>query len=109
MAGRLCGALIVVPLAIAWLPPPPRAWFNGRLLELALSLAALVGLTVLGWQTGHPMSFLALPALTWAALRFGPRGATAKVAAAIARASANNAGPEDERAVTVTDRKLPPR
>ena len=51
-----------------------RAWFEGRVLELALVLAALVGLTLLGWQMSRPMSFLALPALTWAALRFGPRG-----------------------------------
>jgi signal transduction histidine kinase len=72
--GDLCGALIVVPLAIAWLPLPPRAWFEGRMLELVLVLAALVGLTLLGWQMSRPMSFLALPALTWAALRFGPRG-----------------------------------
>jgi signal transduction histidine kinase len=72
--GDLCGALIVVPLAIAWLPHPPRAWFEGRVLELVLVLAALVGLTLLGWQMSRPMSFLALPALTWAALRFGPRG-----------------------------------
>jgi signal transduction histidine kinase len=72
--GDLCGALIVVPLAIAWLPHPPRAWLEGRLLELVLVLGVLVGLTLLGWQMNRPMSFLALPALTWAALRFGPRG-----------------------------------
>ncbi len=72
--GDLCGALIVVPLAIAWLPPPPRAWLEGRVLELVLVLGVLVGLTLLGWQMSRPMSFLALPALTWAALRFGPRG-----------------------------------
>ncbi len=72
--GDLCGALIVVPLAIAWVPPPGRAWFEGRVLEMALVLGALVGLTLLGWQMSRPMSFLALPALTWAALRFGPRG-----------------------------------
>ena len=72
--GDLCGALIVVPLAIAWIPPPQRSWFEGRVVELALVLGALVGLTLIGWQMSRPMSFLALPALTWAALRFGPRG-----------------------------------
>lgn len=41
--------------------------------------------------------------------RLGPRGATGKVAVAIARASANPAGPEVERPVTVTHMKLPPR
>jgi signal transduction histidine kinase len=78
--GDLCGSLIVVPLALAWLPPPSRPWFDGRRVELALVLAALVGLTLLGWQTSPPMSFLALPALTWAALRFGPRGGTLAIA-----------------------------
>ena len=78
--GDLCGSLIVVPLALAWLPPPSRRWFDGRRVELAPVLAALVGLSVLGWQTSHPMSFLALPALTWAALRFGPRGGTLAIA-----------------------------
>ena len=78
--GDLCGSLIVVPLALAWLPPPSRRWFDGRRVELALVLAALVGLVVLGWQTSHPMSFLALPALTWAAIRFGPRGGTLAIA-----------------------------
>jgi signal transduction histidine kinase len=72
--GDLCGALIVVPLAISWLPPPRRSWLDGRVIELVLVLAALVALTLVGWQMSRPMSFLALPALTWAALRFGPRG-----------------------------------
>jgi signal transduction histidine kinase len=78
--GDLCGSLIVVPLALAWLPPPPHPWFDGRRVEFALVLAALVGLTLLGWQTSRPMSFLALPALTWAALRLGPRGGTLAIA-----------------------------
>jgi signal transduction histidine kinase len=78
--GDLCGALIVVPLALAWLPPPPRPWFDGRRVELTLALGVLVGLTLLGWRTSQPMGFLALPALTWAALRFGPRGGTLAIA-----------------------------
>ncbi len=78
--GDLCGALIVVPLAIAWLPPPPRPWFDGRLAELEFVLALLVGLTLVGWQSSRPMSLLALPALTWAGLRFGSRGGTLAIA-----------------------------
>ena len=39
-------------------------------------LGAVIGLSLIGWQTRMPMSFLALPALTWAALRLGPRGGT---------------------------------
>lgn len=74
--GDLCGALIVVPLAVAWFPLSRPGWLEGRLLEFLAVLAALVGLSLIGWQGSHPFSFLALPALTWAALRFGPRGGT---------------------------------
>jgi hypothetical protein len=45
----------------------------------------------------------------WSDRRFGPRGATGNVAAAIARASTNLSVPEGERPVTVTDMKSPPR
>ncbi len=74
--GDACGALIVLPFAFAWLSPHFGPWLNGRIIELALVLGALIGLSTLAWQFGHPLSYLALPALTWAALRFGLRGGT---------------------------------
>jgi signal transduction histidine kinase len=78
--GDLSGALIVVPLAIAWIPLPRRPWFHGHAMELALLLVTLVALSILAAQAGRPLSYLAFPALTWAAVRFGPRGATLGVA-----------------------------
>lgn len=77
--GDLCGALIVVPLALAWFPPLRRPWLHGRWTEAALLLVTLLALIGIAWQSGPPLSYLALPALTWAALRFGPSGATLAV------------------------------
>jgi signal transduction histidine kinase len=74
--GDLCGALIVLPLALAWLIPSPRPWLRGRAIELTLLLAAVAGLSVIAIKGGHHLSYLAFPALIWVALRFGPRGAT---------------------------------
>ncbi len=77
--GDLCGALIVVPLAIVWIPLPERPWFHGHGLELAAMLLTLVVLSGVALQAGRPLSYLSFPALTWAALRFGGRGATLAV------------------------------
>jgi signal transduction histidine kinase len=74
--GDLCGALIVVPLALAWLTPSPRPWLRGRAIELTLLLALVAGLSVISISEGHHLSYLAFPAVIWVALRFGPRGAT---------------------------------
>jgi signal transduction histidine kinase len=108
--GDLCGALLVVPLAAAWLPlrrrrrPHPRigefalsliallpvasAWMplprrsrrHDRLGEFALMLTTLIVLSTVAAVGGRPVSYLAFPALIWAAVRFGPRGATLAIA-----------------------------
>jgi signal transduction histidine kinase len=79
--GDTCGALVVVPLALAWLLPRLRP-FIGRILEAAVVLAATVALTELGLRIHgtSPVMYLVFPALTWAALRFGARGGTTAVA-----------------------------
>jgi signal transduction histidine kinase len=80
--GDASGALILVPLAIAWYRPPPPGWLKRRAVEAALVLAAVAGLSELALRSHRPLVYLVFPALIWAALRFGQRGATLAVAVA---------------------------
>src|SRR5206468_1329604 len=73
--GDFSGAMIVVPLALAFAPASPRFSLRDRLAEATLVLAALITLSLIAVQGGPPLSYLAFPALIWAALRFGPAGA----------------------------------
>ena len=79
--GDTTGALILVPLAIAWCRPA-RELPERRVLEAVLLFVAVVALTELATTTSRPLAYLVFPALIWAALRFGQRGATAAVAVA---------------------------
>jgi signal transduction histidine kinase len=74
--GDFCGAIIIVPLAVAWLPPPPRPWFRGHLPEVMLMLVTLIVVSTIAVQVDHSLSYLAFVALIWAGLRFGVRGTT---------------------------------
>ena len=74
--GDATGALIVIPLALAWYQPSPRDWARGRAVEAVLMLAAVAGMSQIAFSTNTPLAYLAFPALGWAALRFGSRGAT---------------------------------
>jgi signal transduction histidine kinase len=74
--GDASGALILVPLALAWHPPRSRGWARGRRLEAVLMLAAVAGISQLVFRAERPWTFLVFPALGWAAVRFGRQGAT---------------------------------
>jgi signal transduction histidine kinase len=82
--GDFTGALVIVPLAIAWCRPGTDGGWRGRPLEAILVVAAVAGLTDVAFRSDAPLTYLVFPALIWAALRFGQRGATLAVAIAAA-------------------------
>jgi signal transduction histidine kinase len=81
--GDAAGALIVIPLALAWYQPAPRGWARSRAVEAVLMVAAVAGLSELAFRSKSPLAYLVFPALGWAALRFGRRGATVAIAVAV--------------------------
>jgi signal transduction histidine kinase len=74
--GDSCGALIVVPLVLAWTQPLRHALTWRRAAEGLLVLAAAAALAEEASHTTRPLVYLVFPPLIYAALRFGQRGAT---------------------------------
>jgi diguanylate cyclase (GGDEF)-like protein len=75
------GALLVAPPLFLWFAEPRVHWSPARTLE-----AAALGVTVIvvsalsfGPLGGPALGFLCVPALIWAALRFGPREAATAI------------------------------
>ena len=94
--GDTAGALVVLPLLLAWIPQPAKAWRRIRTWQGALMIAAVAGLGVLEFSIEGPVAYLVFPALIWAAFRFGPAGATLSIAIVAGVAvgfTAHEAGP----------------
>jgi signal transduction histidine kinase len=94
--GDTAGALVVLPLALAWVPEPAAAWRRIRTWQGAFMIAAVAGLGALAFSIEGPVAYIAFPALIWAAFRFGPAGATLSIAIAAGVAvglTANEVGP----------------
>jgi signal transduction histidine kinase len=110
--GDSTGALVVVPLMLVWAQSwrsgwrPPRAFQNPRrLLEAVAMVGAVIGLSAIVLSSPRPISYLVFPALIWAAVRFGQRGATLAVFCAALMAvwsTANNLGPFVRHSITAT-------
>jgi signal transduction histidine kinase len=81
--GDAAGALVALPLAIAWYRGPPPGWLRGREIEAALLLIAVVVFGEAALRTHTPLVYLVFPPLIWAALRFGRCGATLATAIAV--------------------------
>src|SRR4051812_22867811 len=79
--GDFSGALIVVPLALAW-SGASRPWVRRRTPELAAVLLTVALLSELALHSSDTLTYVVFPALIWSALRLGKRGATVAVATA---------------------------
>ena len=74
------GALVVLPLMLAWAHDPMRAWRRLRTWEGAAMIAGVTAVSVVAFSTEEPIRYTVFPALIWAAFRFGPPGATLSIA-----------------------------
>jgi signal transduction histidine kinase len=81
--GDFVGALVVVPLALAWYGPLPRNSPPARIVEAAAAMTAVVVLSEITSRSHRPVVYVVFPALIWAALRFGARGASLAIALAV--------------------------
>jgi signal transduction histidine kinase len=81
--GDAAGALVVIPLALAWYQRLPRGWTRRRAMEGLAMIAAVAGMSEIAFRSERPLAYLAFPALGWAGLRFGRRGATLAIAVAV--------------------------
>jgi signal transduction histidine kinase len=79
--GDACGALLVVPAALAWSDAEIRL-SRGRALEAGAMIAGVAVLMEIPSQSHRSLVYIVFPALIWAALRFGARGATLAVGVA---------------------------
>ena len=94
--GDTAGALVVLPLALAWVPEPAAVLRRICTWQGALMLAAVAGLGALAFSIEGPVAYMTFPALIWAAFRFGPAGATLSIAITAGVAvgfTAHDAGP----------------
>ena len=94
--GDTSGALVVLPLMLAWVPDPRAAWRSVATWEGAALVVTVVVLGVSAVSTDEPVTYMIFPALIWAAFRFGPQGATLATALAAGTAigvTANDVGP----------------
>ncbi|NNG12319.1 MAG: diguanylate cyclase, partial [Halobacteria archaeon] len=81
--GDAAGIIVFAPLFLAWGTTPVLRWnllCIGEGLALAITLMFTVQLVFSGWfhlgAENHPLAFLTIPFMIWAALRFGRRGTT---------------------------------
>ena len=96
------GALVVVPLMLAWAPDPVGAWQRIRTWEGAAVIAAVIALEVVASSTHEPIRYAVFPALIWAAFRLGPPGATLSIAVTACVAigvTAHELGPFDQQTI----------
>jgi signal transduction histidine kinase/integral membrane sensor domain MASE1 len=75
--GDAAGVLVVAPALLTWAAADVRGLRRAEIAEAAVLLAVLLVLVELPAQRDVP--YVVFPALLWAALRFGPRGAATAI------------------------------
>ena len=76
--GDAVGAFVVAPVLVLWARGPRPRMDRTDVLHAILLAACLWGLGMfvfsgwISWRTSYPLEFLGIPALLWAAFRFGP-------------------------------------
>lgn len=78
--GDTAGALVVVPLILAWAVDPVAAWRRLRTWGGAFLIGTVTALAFVAVSIHGPVTYMVFPALIWAAFRFGPSGATLAIA-----------------------------
>jgi signal transduction histidine kinase len=105
--GDLAGTLVIVPAALVWVQRLPAGARGIRSWEGGLLIASVAVLGVIAVTIDQSVTYVAFPALIWAAFRFGMRGATlaiAIVAGAAIGITAHEVGPFFEQ--PIDDRTL---
>jgi signal transduction histidine kinase len=74
--GDTAGAVVVVPLMLAWALHPAAAWRRIRTWDGGVLVATVTVLAFVAVSANGPVTYMVFPALIWAAFRFGPYGAT---------------------------------
>jgi signal transduction histidine kinase len=82
--GDACGVLIFAPLIFSWLGPRSRAWSAPKLLEASVFALLFVIAASAVFSTDFARTFLLVPFIVWAALRFEQREVTTAAAAVCA-------------------------
>ena len=81
---------------------PIGIWRRIRTWEGAAMIASVTGISTIAFSTEEPIRYVVFPALIWAALRFGPPGATLAIAITASVAigeTANDVGPFAEQPI----------
>jgi signal transduction histidine kinase len=77
--GDACGVLVFTPLVLSWTTRGTVAWSASRIAEAALFAALLLVSAHFVFSTPLSHTFLVVPFVVWAALRFGQREVTTTI------------------------------